>query len=116
MEIEIVKIGLLAAPAGYWLMTPCERSSMCNGCGPFGNVFFDFLSILIPDALLGLDIREACNIHDYCRGIGMDFKSGDNLFMDNMSALIDAAGGPLRSARHVLAFHYWLAVRAWRVK
>jgi len=51
MEPELIKVGLLVAPSGFWLMTLCERSSICNGCGPYGNVFFDFLSIIMRLAI-----------------------------------------------------------------
>jgi hypothetical protein len=104
----------LVAPYGFWDLSDDAKKELCNGCGPQGGIFLTILSWGIPDHLFGLDISETCNIHDYCRIIDMPQKECDNLFLDNMGALIDAAGGILRSARHWAAFHYWLAVRAWK--
>lgn len=114
MAVEMVKVGCLVAPAGYWMLPACAKVAMCNGCGPAGGFIMSALTLLIPDSLLGLSILEACNIHDYCCAKGeITRKQADNLFFDNMSALIDDTGGPLRPARHVMAFHYFLAVRTW---
>lgn len=114
MTIEIVRYGDLAAPASFWRLNCRDRSRICNGCGPSGNIILDAFAWLIPDSILGLDISEACNIHDYCWEINMPVKHADNLFLDNMSSLIDATGGMLASPRHVMAFHYWLAVKVWK--
>lgn len=112
--IQLVKEGVLVAPFKFWHLDHDTKNNLCNGCGPQGNIFHRLLSAGIPDNFLGLSIKEACNIHDYCRIVDMDQKEGDNLFLDNMSSLIDNYGGPLEGVRHWMAFHYWLAVRCWK--
>jgi hypothetical protein len=111
MLIKLQKYRHLIAPLDYWKLTEYQKKDLCNGCGPQGNFFNRLLSWGIPDNLFGLDIAEACNIHDFCWHIDLGKKISDNLFLDNMSNLIDNVGGPLKGIRHVLAFHYWLAVK-----
>lgn len=111
------KKGVLVAPFSFWCMTQEQIDDVCNGCGPQGGIFNRFLSFCVPDSLFGLNIKPACNIHDYCWSLDdMTKKESDNLFLDNMGAIIDSHGGVLRAARHWAAFHYWIAVRAWRRK
>jgi hypothetical protein len=111
MQIKLQKYRGLIAPLSYWALSECQKNDICNGCGPQGNFFNRLLSWGIPDNLFGLNIAEACNIHDFCWHIGLGKKLSDNLFMDNMSILINNVGGPLEGLRHILAFHYWLAVK-----
>lgn len=112
--MKLSKKGNLVAPDYFWHLTPKQKEDLCNGCGPQGNFFHQILSWGVPDNLIGLDISEACNIHDFCWSIDMARKSADNLFLDNMSSLIDAVGGPLLGVRHWMAFHYYLAVKGWK--
>jgi hypothetical protein len=117
MYTKLSKVGCLVAPRDYWLLTPKQKKDMCNGCGPKGGFWHRLLSAGIPDNLCGLSIKEACNIHDFCWALHeMPKKQVDNLFMDNMSALIDEEGGALAGLRHWMAFHYWLAVRSFKRK
>lgn len=48
------------APTEYWTLPPELKRSIVNGCGP-GNWKLD----LVPDNLLGIEIEEPCNIHDF---------------------------------------------------
>jgi hypothetical protein len=109
--MRLIQRGPLVAPEHYWHLHPETKEKFCNGCGPQGGIGLRILSYCIPDSFFTLDISEACNIHDYCYIIGMDKKEADNLFLDNMTRLIDKRGGCFRGVRHVLAFHYWLAVK-----
>ena len=101
---------ILYAPAEYWELTPEQRKSLTNGCGP-GR----FGSKLISDRLWGLDISEVCNIHDFTYHIGWtiaDKLSADRAFLNNMLRLIDAAGGrwPIVALRRHAAVTYYRAV------
>jgi len=57
-----------------------------NGCGPDG-----WKGLLIPDTLGGIDISEACNIHDYdylFGGIEADREKANMNFLCNMIIII----------------------------
>jgi hypothetical protein len=100
----------LYAPAEYWGLTPEQRADITNGCGP-GR----FGSRVISDSLWGLDITEACNIHDFSYHIGWtiaDKASADRAFLNNMLRIIDAAGGwwPIVALRRHAAVTYYRAV------
>ena len=69
----------LIAPESYWQATPEERAAVVNGCGP-GSWKLN----LIPNNLLGADIREACNIHDWMFAEGKDFEESNQTFLVNM--------------------------------
>jgi hypothetical protein len=102
---------LLYAPESYWKLTPEQKSSIVNGCGP-GKV----LGILVPDSLWGLNITEVCNIHDYCYAMGESIKDkneADRIFLNNMLRVIDAAQSCwlLRVLRARRAQTYYNAVR-----
>ena len=74
----------LYAPEAYWALSPQEKSRYTNGCGVLG---------LVPDSLLGCDIREACNIHDYMWRTGTtheDMVEGNRVFLNNMLRLVEA--------------------------
>ena len=63
-------------PSGY----------ISNGCGPDG-----WRGKLIPDTLGGIDIGEACSIHDYMYGVGgteLDREMADRDFLINMLTII----------------------------
>lgn len=81
----------LFGPRGYWQLNPLEKAKICNGCGPGG-----VLAWLIPDTVWGLDITEACNIHDYMYVMGKteaDRNEADRVFRNNMIRLVDHAEG-----------------------
>lgn len=70
-------------PPGFLLPNGSER--ICNGCGSGWN------AILVPDNLLGLEIRIACCIHDYMYEVGITIKDkafADKMFLYNMKMLI----------------------------
>lgn len=48
----------LFAPPEYWKVDKDTRDSW--GCGPGG-----WGDLLVPDSILGLDVKPACQIHDY---------------------------------------------------
>jgi len=99
---------LLFAPTGYWCLTDAGRTAFCNGCGARGKLD------LIPDNLLGLDISECCNIHDYMYATAdntIEAKdSADRTFLNNMLRLICNKGGFLAPLRRKRAYVYYLAV------
>ena len=97
---------ILYAPESY---NAIERQK-CNGCGSGWNVK------LIPDSLLGCDITEACNIHDYMYTIGQtiqDKESADRTFLNNMTRIVIAYGGNwfMRNLRLAMAKRYYNAVK-----
>ena len=101
----------LYAPETYKKLTQTEAAAITNGCGTGG-----WKIDLVPDTLLGLDITEACNIHDYMYHIGEtieDKNEADRVFMNNMLRLIDAETkhGWLRRFRRRRAIIYYFAVK-----
>jgi hypothetical protein len=101
---------LLFAPEAYWKLTPEQKANIVNGCGP-GR----FGSMIVPDSLWGLSIKEACNIHDYMFAVGEtneDRDEADRVFLNNMLRLIDAAGGwwAVKALRRQAAVKYYRAV------
>lgn len=79
-------------------------------CGPQ-----NYLDYLIPDALWGLSIKQACCIHDYMYTAGRtqaDKETADRVFLENMLVLIDAAKSNrfLRWMRRRSAWSYYQAV------
>lgn len=82
---------LLYAPPEYWSLTEEQHKEVCNGCGPRG-----ILGILVPNNLFGVDITEACNIHDYMYHIGQtiaDKEAADRVLLNNMLRIIEEAHG-----------------------
>ncbi|NVO00016.1 MAG: hypothetical protein HXX17_11875 [Geobacteraceae bacterium] len=79
----------LFAPDNYVWATPEIRAMVTNGCGPGG-----WKVDLIPDTMYGLDVSEACNIHDWMYTTGAtlaDKDEADRVFLNNCLRLIDAA-------------------------
>jgi len=101
----------LAAPPGYWRLTPEEKEKICNGCGA-KSALVDF----VPDTIWGLDISEACNIHDYCWHVAeptwQAFHDANRLFLDNMLRLINrlTRWSWMRWLRRKRALKYYQAV------
>ncbi len=99
----------LDASYTYKRATPEERASRCNGCGTKGLGGW-----LVPDTLWGLDITEACNIHDwdYWEGRTEEDKiNADSRFLDNMLKVIQEGTWILRPIRRARAMLYYSAVR-----
>lgn len=100
----------LYAPQSYIQATPEARRRIVNGCGAGG-----WLRLLVPDTMYGLDISEACNIHDWMYVTGLeieDKQSGDRVFLNNLIRIIDAntRWGCLRWLRYRRARKYYEAV------
>lgn len=76
----------LYAPQGYIALTPNKRAEICNACGAKGG-------IKVPNTFWGLDISEACNIHDYMYFMGKTYNDkleADRVFKNNLSRIIEA--------------------------
>ena len=98
------------------LLVPLEYSNIIanaatislNGCGSSG-----ISAAIVPDKLFGLDISQACNIHDYMYENGGDKNQADNIFLKNMNFLIDQESDSkiLKVIRIAKAYVYFLAVK-----
>ncbi len=101
---------MLYAPESYWKASAEERTKRCNGCGTKGLGGW-----LVPDTLYGLNITEACNIHDwmYAKGkVIADKDSADRAFLNNMLRIIEAESSAwFKSIRKRRAWAYYLAVK-----
>lgn len=98
------------APITYWELSPEEKKEICNGCGAKNG-------LKVPDTFWGLNIEEACNIHDYMYNIGKthyDKLFADAMFRLNLTVMIDAKEtfkDKLFSIfRHYRAGTYYIAV------
>ncbi|MGE4195473.1 MAG: hypothetical protein AB7E51_18980 [Pseudodesulfovibrio sp.] len=95
----------LIAPDTY-RDAPAElRSQVCNGCGPAA-----WRVDPIPDALAGVEIGEACDVHDWMYHEGVDKRQADEVFLQNMALLCSRGTGLLLSMRLSEAALYFLAV------
>jgi hypothetical protein len=106
---------VLYAPEAYVSASPEVRAQVTNGCGP-GGWKFD----IVPDTIYGLNITEACNIHDWMYTVGEDLAAkdeADRVFLNNVLRLIEAAQGfwakLLRPLRRVRAREYYEAVHVF---
>ena len=103
----------LYAPESYWKLRPEIKEVIVNGCGA-GSAMFDF----VPDNIYGLDISEACNIHDYMYHEGKtleDKLEADRVFLNNLIRIIDSGTSWkwLRRRRKKIAYLYYNAVSKW---
>ena len=101
---------LLFAPENYVLASLAVRAQVVNGCGPGG-----WKVDIIPDTIYGLNVSEACNIHDWMYTTGetlADKEEADRVFLNNILRLIDAADSIwlLRKLRRIRAREYFEAV------
>lgn len=101
----------LKAPPEYWSLSPDEKDKLTNGCGPAG-----WKGNLIPDDLLGVSIKEPCNIHDFRYSNGgneSDRKVADREFLENMLEVVETESHDffLKQARRRLALDYYCVVR-----
>ena len=98
-------------PKSYQLASRAERKKHCNGCGPKGYDWF------IPDNLLGINITECCNIHDwmYTYGTTLEDKNwADYTFLINMRIAINnplSKWKQLQKYRKELALFYYTMVK-----
>jgi hypothetical protein len=96
--------------AGYLLMSDEQINTICNGCGPIKET-----NGFIPQSFVGLDISEACNIHDYDY-VTKDYGRADwdKRFLRNMNRIIDADKGvskAVTTTRKAKALTYYTIVR-----
>lgn len=92
----------------YFEATAEVRAQVCNGCGP-GGWKFD----IIPDNLYGLDITEACNIHDWDYTVGeteADKKVADERLLCNLITICKSGSWVLRPFRIRAAKGYYESV------
>ena len=107
----------LYAPESYLRALPDVVAKIVNGCGPGG-----WKVDLVPDTILLLSVKEACNIHDWCysEGSSEDYRLwADDLLHQNLRATIFHAADTswfariLMPHRLVRARGYYYAVRAF---
>ena len=98
------------APISYWELSPAEKEQLCNGCGAKNG-------LKVPGTFWGLNIEEACNIHDYMYYIGKthyDKLFADAIFRLNLTVIIDSKESFLNRTlnlfRHHRAGKYYIAV------
>jgi hypothetical protein len=73
---------------GYETATPARIKAIVNGCGP-GGWKFD----LVPDTMYGLNVNDACNIHDWMYEYGTiidDKERADRSFLNNLLRIVEA--------------------------
>ena len=102
----MVTAGGLSCAASYLSATSRQRKNVCNGCGPHG-----WLGQLVPDTIWGLNISEACNIHDWDYHIGVDRELADDEFRENLHRLIDRGNPILAYIRRPRVEVYYQMVR-----
>jgi hypothetical protein len=101
----------LQAPSDYWSLSDEEKRKLLNQCGPDGP-----LSKLVPDHLLGLDISDSCNIHDYMYITAQnrdEQKVADMVFKKNMITQLEKAPYSNNIWRRIMAQIYYRAVRLY---
>lgn len=105
----------LSAPESYRIASVQEHNRVCNGCGTKGLGGW-----LVPDTLFGLDISEACDIHDwrYAEGASWGEKDvADREFLSNMLTIIRAETGLIAALLRPFRLHranaYFNAVRVF---
>ena len=84
---------------------------MVNGCGPKG-----WKGYFVPDHLLWLSIKQACDIHDYMYLVGRteaDREEADRVFRNNMLRIVNSGStySLVRYARRKMAHYYYKVVR-----
>ena len=92
----------------YKKASQSEREKAFNGCGLDNDI--------IPDSILGVDITQACQIHDwdYVQGkTEKDRRIADLNFLKNLKTLITAKSSIFNFLRLAIAGIYFAAVRAF---
>ena len=102
----------LYAPQDYWKLSPDAHKEICNGCGPAGG----WKRKYIPDHLLFISIKKACDIHDYMYFVGKteaDREEADRVFLNNMLRIVETESSFwwTKALRRRLALDYYAAVR-----
>jgi len=100
----------LFAPQSYIEASPEVRAAVANGCGAAG-----WKLDIVPDTIWGLEVTEACNIHDWMYAEGEtihDKMTADRTLLNNLLRLIEAETrwGWLRWLRRKRALKYYQAV------
>ena len=101
----------LQAPDEYWNLEDKEKKKLLNQCGPNGP-----LNHVIPDHLLGLDIGQSCDVHDFMFSQALnsdDHRLADKVFLSNMMTQIENNPSPISLWRKMLAYIYFGAVRIY---
>lgn len=97
----------LYAPQSFWTASLEEKNEICNGCGAKDG-------INVPNTFYGLDIKLACNIHDWMYKEGetfADFLFSNAIFLLNLVSLVIAGSNWItRILRLSRASKYFLAV------
>lgn len=102
---------MLLAPKSYFMADEQLKKEVCNGCGREG-----WKGKLVPETIYGLNISQACNIHDWMYYEKEDRKFADLIFKKNMFILINEKKSPLNPLRKARAYTYYLAVRIFGSK
>lgn len=100
----------LIAPQSYRDASPAERLRRTNGCGAMGGPDY------VPDTMYGLDVSEACRIHDWSYQIGKTLADKDRADLDfhtNLLRIISNHPGNflIKFLRRRRARTYYLAVK-----
>lgn len=101
----------LTAPKEYKELTKEQKKEICNGCGSKGG-------IKVPGTFYGLDISEACDIHDFMYYQGETWEDkvyADMIFENNLHAIIEEKTWFkwLKKLRMIRAAEYVIAVKLW---
>lgn len=100
------------APASYRRASSEAKKEVCNGCGAKG-----VNGKIVPDTIWGLNITEACNIHDWMYMEGKtqkDKKRADDVFLENVLSIIEEKSHPwLKWIRRYRAMTYYNFVVSW---
>ncbi len=81
----------LFAPNTFWEASTTMVNDIAVGCGPGSG----WKEKLVPDTMYGLDISEACVIHDWMYYEGEtheDKERADRVFMNNLNRIIGERG------------------------
>jgi len=101
----------LEAPKEYFELSKDEKRKITNKCGPDG-----FINKIIPNSLLGLDISESCNIHDFMfhhSKTKEDFKRSDKTFLKNLKKEIKTSNFIMEPIRKTFSYFYYYVVRLY---
>jgi len=99
----------LISQAGYKLLTPEEKSRICNGAGAAG----DWRSVLIPNTIYGLNCSAVFDIHDYDYYVGYTDEekcTADTRMLTNLLRVINNEAGFFDVLRRYRAMTYYTAV------
>lgn len=104
----------LYAPESYRRATALDRARYCNGCGGAATGWLTWLvAWLIPDTIWGLDVTEACNIHDWQYSHGKGKARADLMLLCNLLILCSAGLKRLFPLRALRCLAFYLAVTAF---